>query len=1467
DPTDVLIRFNPIQIGEEMDWSFVSAGDGFNIGSRTDLSLWSWGNNGFGQLGGGDQAYRGEPGLIDLDFIPHPPVITSAPKSLLMDLGKNAVFQVNVLGPGSIHYQWYHDGIPLEGATESILQVNRVQLENGGDYRVAVSNEYGEITSSSASLTVVDRVQITRHPENQTVPFGAEVSFYVEADFIGNVQYEWRLSGRLIPDSNDPVLMLDKVSTQDEGRYTVRIRNEAGVAVSKEAVLTVLSPPVIISGPSSREIERADNIFLSVFAIGAFPLQHQWFKDGVPIPDANSSLLSLRGVQESDEGVYSVRVENVAGAVTSFPAQILVNQAPVIGEQPVDLIVDAGQSARFSVQPQKGVSLKYQWFFNEIEIPGTAGNSFTLQSVTYEDVGNYSVRIQNSIGFVESRNASLKIKELPGISPTEETSIVSVGSQVVWEVHPESKFPVSYQWFFNNELLSRQTSSRLELQNLSRENAGTYYVRISNEFGSIDGPLMNLVVVNASGPGRIASGETVDFEVEVFGAPDAVVQLRRNGMPLIPQPDASFRIENITLQDSGLYQVSIQAFQAARTIDLARLRVIGEFLRFSNQFEDRIALDPAGGIGQTYMIRAGRESGEPDHAGKMGGRSIWYSWKASANGMAFLKTLGSELDTRIAVYRGEGLTELTPVVSDDDSGGFFSSVVEFPVQQDEVFAIAVAHGERRNGRIVLEWGISDVLLNQGANLTGRSAASALPPTSPEASSLIHYGKFSDAASFLLAEGLDESAVPVRLPGDEDRIVFSNLGSSVEFGEPLHCNQIGGASKWMVFRVGEASWTTVEATGQQFGTVAAVYELTRDEFKDLSLIVCSPPGSTDRPVSKIGFQARPGNYYALVVDSLASASDEIEVELQFEASKHFSIIPTDLDSMRNETVEFLLQPELEEGDQIEWVKNGVVLPDREQSLLKLSNLLLRDTGIYQARITTTAGVVLTSATSSLKVSDLLVIDDQPDDIRAVIGSSAAFSILARGEGSLNYQWTLNGEELAGADTARLAFGPALPENEGVYQVLVTDRNGSLLSNTVELDILHPAKILSQSSGSGAGAGNEVILAVEFEGSPPHRIEWFYQGNLIPGAVESELVLPDFQREDAGDYQVVISSAGSEAVSPPINVSFRGKPEVLVHPISMEIPEDAAAFFSVSASGKGPFAYQWFLNDELLIGEIRADLYVPDAGISNQGLYRVNVSNPGGSVLSLPADLSILMAPEITVPPLGFAVNAGDLVLLHVEALGSPVLEYQWFVDGSPIQGAQESLLIFTASGISQGSYQVMVSNRVGFAKSAEVDLVVAQPLVIIKQPLAKVVLEGDSVSFSVEVTGQRPFVFQWFKNGLPIENATQNVLEMSSVVLSDVADYSVSIFNESGSVTSQVALLAIQRLSRIRIADFFSEFGLNILTLEWNSLPGRTYQVDVSTDLLTWEPLSNLTAFAKLTQIVDILNAAQLIRFYRLTEVP
>ncbi len=68
-----------------------------------------------------------------------------------------------------------------------------------------------------------------------------------------------------------------------------------------------------------------------------------------------------------------------------------------------------------------------------------------------------------------------------------------------------------------------------------------------------------------------------------------------------------------------------------------------------------------------------------------------------------------------------------------------------------------------------------------------------------------------------------------------------------------------------------------------------------------------------------------------------------------------------------------------------------------------------------------------------------------------GGSTTLSVTASASLPLSYQWTLNGTNIPGATSASLALTGISPAQAGTYQVLVTDANGSVASQTVSISV--------------------------------------------------------------------------------------------------------------------------------------------------------------------------------------------------------------------------------------------------------------------------------------------------------------------------------------------------------------------------------------------------------------------------------
>jgi len=219
---------------------------------------------------------------------------------------------------------------------------------------------------------------------------------------------------------------------------------------------------------------------------------------------------------------------------------------------------------------------------------------------------------------------------------------------------------------------------------------------------------------------------------------------------------------------------------------------------------------------------ATKEAGEPDHAGKAGGASVWYEWTAPAGGTTVVSTCGTPvLDTVLAVYTGDAVNALSEVASNDDSCGL-QSTVSFAAEEGVTYRIAV---------------------DAVAGATG----------------LFDLGVF-------LRPPNDDFADAQVLAGDTGRAEGTNEGASSEPGEP----ELGPGSVWYRWTAPSSGPATFETCGSSFDTLLSVW--TGSTLDELSLVAASDDQCG--LASAVHFEAVAGTVYNIAVSGWGGETGDV-----------------------------------------------------------------------------------------------------------------------------------------------------------------------------------------------------------------------------------------------------------------------------------------------------------------------------------------------------------------------------------------------------------------------------------------------------------------------------------------------------------------------------------------------------------------------------------------------------------------
>lgn len=177
------------------------------------------------------------------------------------------------------------------------------------------------ITGTAATVAP----NITTQPVSRTAGVGGTVTFAVTATGSPNPSFQWTKNGVTLPGATSPSLVLTNVQPGDAVPYAVVVSNSAGSVSSSPAFLTVsatATPLVIMTQPVSQAIANGATVVFNVVATGA--IGFQWRHNGVPIANAISPMLVIKGVSTASTGEYSVVIDGSSGPVISQTAALTV---------------------------------------------------------------------------------------------------------------------------------------------------------------------------------------------------------------------------------------------------------------------------------------------------------------------------------------------------------------------------------------------------------------------------------------------------------------------------------------------------------------------------------------------------------------------------------------------------------------------------------------------------------------------------------------------------------------------------------------------------------------------------------------------------------------------------------------------------------------------------------------------------------------------------------------------------------------------------------------------------------------------------------------------------------------------------------------------------------------------------------------------------------------------------------------
>ncbi len=497
---------------------------------------------------------------LALERIPKLPVIDiHSDLSLFRVAGGSVEMSVVVVSELPISYEWIFNDTILDGENFSKLELESISEANEGVYKMTARNDDGE-ASIEFDLNV-----LTHNPSlADGLDAGPDVSVLAEKDDQwsigidpnsrggdhiegiytttgksndlraivkgpGLLRFLWKLEG--VPEGvsrpecrvGESRIRLfapvgewhlgESLLVEDRDYEIVWSFGDSRIPESNDGRLIIdylsVDPPdqirpIIYKHPDDVEAKPFDDVNMYTYVSGA-NLVFDWYKDGALEYPSSSRDLSIRRARVEDEGSYHLIVSNESGSDTSRSAilEIDESQTPAhFTELTRDFVGVEGDRMDITLDHSGSPGIVYKWYRDQHEIPGENGPILSFNSLKMAHAGNYQMLIENPYGgprwsssiWLRVIDRDLSPSSVLGHDFSYTIELVE-GDELNFDYWIGNEFvPIEYQWYRNGVPMEGQTNKNLLIERVVHEDSGVYFIEIGNERGTYRGGVLQVIV-------------------------------------------------------------------------------------------------------------------------------------------------------------------------------------------------------------------------------------------------------------------------------------------------------------------------------------------------------------------------------------------------------------------------------------------------------------------------------------------------------------------------------------------------------------------------------------------------------------------------------------------------------------------------------------------------------------------------------------------------------------------------------------------------------------------------------------------------------------------------------------------------------------------------------------------------------------------------------------------------------------
>ena len=1286
---------------------------------------------------------------------------------------------------------WKNGALVTDGntvATDFVINP-AASPDDDGTYAAKVSSDYCGDNQVSINLDVKNNIVITAQSSaTSTVCENDEVSLFVTANAGGDeIHYKWYKEiepGTIL--SDQPTYSISNAELTQAGTYKVELYDDLSCGNQTLSFDVVVNKNPTVTNPSDKiicETETSVDFIVSGDAQGG--ANYQWYNSAGEIVGATSATYTETTLVDGE--TYYCEVTGIVGScgtATSGKATLTIIKEVAV-TNPLDITIDDGADAKFSVIASGEPNYSYQWqvfdgTWKDINnVDKYSGTQTSELKIANADKATYNGKqyrcVVVSDGTVCSSSATsdfatLTILVVNKIAVQPSNQVVCEGEDIVFTVTGTKTKGLTYQWqyhtgddnFQNAKLENDVEVSTYTISGATQDmenwefrclvSDGVSTPQPSNEV-SVD-VWENIVVATAlTNTIIVCEDSPLSLTVDATAGEKIKYEWTKLGSGTVLQTGSVLNLGNAELAESGTYTCKVYNDQNCNNVNIVYNVTVQE--------NAKIKLHP--------VDKAICESDVPvsfDADGTAEG-TVTYEWfDKGGNSVGTTKTL------TIAANPENGQSYYC-VVSGDVCNSATTNVANLTVYEEVVITDP-----------------SDQTSSDGESVSFSVSATGEPTIEYK-----WYEKTPGGVWTALAEGGIYSGVstasltidPVSLSMNTNQYkceAWSSTCSAVDESDfatltILAVNKIVVQPSNEVVCEGEDIEFTVTGTKTAGQTYQWQYHTGDNLFVDANIAdVSTVDAVSTYTIANASQAVEAWGVRCIVKDG--SSADDISNEVKVKVYE--PVIFTDIDNQAlcfDESKQITL--DVTAGTTpltYSWTKDAI-----EVSTTAIVNIGTGDNGNYE--VTVGNGVCPDVS------DDFTVVHHSQLSLKAwtnsseyCVGSLETLSVSVQSFDpalTLSYKWYKDGGEIPGAINADYTFTPVDKSESGQYKVEVFDGcSTEYISGYVS--VYEPVVTANNWADPDAICiGSELNLEVDVTGDVK-SYTWTHNGNSITAT--TNYLVAAVTDLDAGSYQCIVEDHCGNTFTYTTNITIMHAPSIDGDGIENLIAVcegDPLVLGTVSVTGSYD-DIEWTLKDGSTNSVAGVQLNLGDATTAMEGNYKVEVSNKCGSDISVGAQV---VNPKPTLAPIANqTVCENEDVVFRAKATGRDLI-YQWKIDGITQPSSIATLLISGVEVLPEDAFtpkvytvECIVTDDNGCGGTLiEITQLTVNPSTIILATLKNVVrFVGQDYTMTVDATGHNlSYTWTHVKDGVTTNLSEKtNSLTLTNIQFADEGYYNCEI---------------------------------------------------------------------------------------------